>query len=247
MELHDGKAARLVFAWIAGFCITAGAHAQSAAKELFMGLDGQVLRLEKDSDRKDGFQPVRQPRVLGLQVTVYQLFEDGGSRAVSPKTVFSAGDRIRLGFHANRPGFLYVVNVGTTGKVATLFPSSATDNNQVRPGFVYQIPQQAGRAIRFDKVPGEEIILVVLAESRISDVHYGGQTIALGTGGSTAGEAAAPPQAQQILVAALETASTSKDLFVADEGPIRTVAMNPASDAAARSKPLITVLKLVHH
>lgn len=219
-----------------------GALAQSSAKELFIGMDGSSTQLASNKAAPGPAKPVR-PKVLGLQTTIYQLFDDGGTKAVSPSTVFSGGSRIRLGFNANRAGFLYIVNLGTSGKVTTIFPAAATDNNQVQPGLVYQIPQQTGKSIRFDATPGEEVLLVVLAESRISEFEYGGQTIVLAPQGGAPGGGAAQ---QRIAVASLDTTSSSKDLFVEDDGVFQTVVFHPTSPAGSGKKPLVTAIRLAH-
>lgn len=216
-------------------------RAQSTAKELFIGLDGDKTQLAA-ANVPGPAKPVK-PKVLGLQTTIYQVFEDGGTKAVSPSTVFAGGSRIRLGFNANRPGYLYIVNLGSSGRVSTVFPSSATDNNQVQPGLVYQIPQQTGKSIKFDTTPGQEVLLMVLAESRITEFEYGGQQIAIQ---SPSGLPTQPSQQQHIVMASLNTTSTSKDLFVEDDGVFQTTVFKPTSEAVSKNKPLVTSIKLVH-
>lgn len=239
------KISKRVFLGIALYMGVAYVQAQSTAKELFVGADGGSTQLASNKGTPGPAKPVR-PKVLGLQTTIYQLFDDGGVKAVSPSTVFPGGARIRLGFNANRAGFLYIVNLGSSGKVTTIFPTTATDNNQVQPGLMYQIPQQTGKSIKFDSTPGEEVILVVLAESRIDEFEYGGQKIAIRSSNVTPGMQAQSPQQQRIVMASLDLASTSKDLFVEDDGVFQTVVFNPASEAIAKKKSLVTSLKLTH-
>lgn len=220
------------------------AQGQSTPKELFIGLDGSTTQLAAASKSPGPAKPLK-PTVLGLQTTVYQLFEDGGTKAVSPSTVFAAGNRIRLGFNANRDGFLYVVNLGSSGKVTTIFPNSFSDNNQVQPGLMYQVPQQTGKSIKFDNTPGEEVLLVVLSESRISSFEYGGQVIALrdpkGSGPQTA-----QSDQQHVALASLDTSAVAKDLFVEDDGVFQTVVFKPDSQSTPKKKPLVTAIKLIH-
>lgn len=226
--------------------LCAGALAQSSAKELFVGLDGEATPLSSNGPAK----PLK-PKVLGLQTTIYQLFPDGGTKAVSPNTVFAGGDRIRLGFNANRSGWLYVVNVGSSGRVTTLFPRLPTDNNRIQPGLVYQIPQQTGKSIKFDATPGQELLIVVLAESRLSDFEYGGQTITIedasrNTAGSNSASSGEPPRPQVLAMASSGGGSTAKDLFVEDDGVFVTAVHRPESESASGRKPLVQTLKLVH-
>jgi len=232
----------LFFAMLAG---AACAHSQgSSAKELFTGLDGETTQLTSAKAVTGPAKPVR-PKVLGLQTTIYQLFDDGGIKTVSPSTVFAGGSRIRLGFNANKAGYLYIVNIGSSGKVSTIFPSTVTDNNQVRPGLVYQIPQQTGKSIRFDMTPGDEHIIVVLAESRITEFEFGGQKIALYSPNSDSG-ATPINQSQRVVIASLDLTSSSKDLFVEDDGVFQTVVFNPNAESSNKKKPLVTSMKLAH-
>ncbi len=152
--------------------VLSSAYAQSTAKELFVGLDGGTTQLA--SATPGPAKPVK-PKVLGLQTTIYQLFEDGGTKAVSPSTVFAGGNRIRLGFNANRAGYLYIVNLGSSGQVATIFPNSAMDNNQVQPGLVYQVPQQTGKSsfqIVLDSLLGRlsHLRLIVQLHDQVSKI-----------------------------------------------------------------------------
>jgi hypothetical protein len=224
--------------------IAGAAQAQSTPKELFIGLDGSTTQLAAASKSPGPAKPLK-PKVLGLQTTIFQLFDDGGTRAVSPSTVFSAGNRIRLGFNANKEGFLYVANLGSSGKVTTIFPSSVTDNNQVQPGLVYQVPQQTGKSIKFDSTPGAEMLLVVLSESRISSFEYGGQMIAL-MDPKGAGPLNAESAQQRVALASLDTVAVAKDLFVEDDGVFQTVVFKPGSEPTPKKKPLVTAIKLIH-
>jgi hypothetical protein len=237
------QSARMVAAYM--LAMAAGVQAQGTPKELFIGLDGSTTQIAAQS-RSPGPAKTLKPKVLGLQTTVYQLFDDGGTKAVSPTTVFAAGNRIRLGFNANRDGFLYVVNVGTSGRVTTIFPNAVTDNNQVQPGLMYQVPQQTGKSIKFDSTPGEEVLLVVLSETKITTFEYGGQVIALGNPKPAGGGTAESAPAQRLALASIDGAAVSKDLFVEDDGVFQTVVFKPEAESTAKKKPLVTTIKLTH-
>lgn len=230
-----------LFALVSSF----SAYGQSSSKELFVGMDGGVSQLVAGDQKPSQATPLKpnKPKVLGLQTTVYQLFDDGGTKAVSPKTNFSTGNRIRLGFNSNKDGYLYVVNVGSSGKVTTIFPSAVTDNNQVQPGRVYQVPQKTGKSIKFDNKPGQEVLLVVLSESRLDSFEYGGQLIALNESKSVEVSAGT---AGRIELASLDTASSSKDLFVEDDGVFQTAVFKPESASSSKKRPLVIPIKLVH-
>jgi hypothetical protein len=48
-------------------------------------------------------------------------------------------------------------------------------------------------------------------------------------------------------MASLDLTSSSKDLFVEDDGVFQTVVFNPASEASSKKKPLVTAIRLAHH
>lgn len=235
--------------FLQGCALCAGAlspvYAQSTAKELFVGLDGSTTQLAAALRTPGPAKPMK-PKVLGIQTTIYQLFDDGGTKAVSPNTVFAAGNRIRLGFNANRAGFLYIVNVGTSGQVRTIFPSSVADNNQVQPGLVYQVPQQTGKSIKFDNTPGVETLLIVLSETKLSKFEYGGQLLTLNEPNASGSRSPAENNSQRMAVASLDAGATAKDLFVEDDGVFQTVVFKPNSEPASKNKPLVTSIRLVH-
>ena len=97
--------------------------------------------------------------------------------------------------------------------------------------------------MRFDTTPGEEVILVVLAESRITEFEYGGQQIAIRSPGSNPGTPNPPAQQQRVAVASLDLSSSSKDMFVEDDGVFQTVVFKEAS---SKKKPLVTAIRLAH-
>jgi len=234
-----------ICAFVFAIVASMNALAQSSSKELFIGLDGNASPLATGDLGSSSDKPLKplKPKVLGVQTTIRQLFDDGGTKMVSPKTQFAAGNRIRLGFNSNREGYLYVVNVGSSGKVTTIFPKSVTDNNQVQPGRLYEVPQQTGKSIKFDSKPGQEVLLVVLSESRINSFDYAGQSIALSV--TKSGDGLAGPSGR-VELAALDSGSSSKDLFVEDDGVFQTAVFKPESAPTSQKKPLIVPIKLTH-
>jgi hypothetical protein len=109
-------------------------------------------------------------RPLGLR---YGLLKrtDGGLEEVDTATAFRAGDRIRLSIEVNDPGYLYIVNRGSSGAWTVLFPSSeiAGGDNRVLPGRRYEIP--SGYTFTFDETPGEEKLFVVVARRPEGDLE----------------------------------------------------------------------------
>ncbi|HWR53911.1 MAG TPA: DUF4384 domain-containing protein [Bryobacteraceae bacterium] len=107
---------------------------------------------------------------LGLR---YSLLKRTGSgvEEVDTATAFRAGDRIRLSIEVNDPGYLYIVNRGSSGAWTVLFPSSeiAGGDNRVLPGRRYEIP--SGYTFTFDETAGEEKLFVVVARKPEGDLE----------------------------------------------------------------------------
>ena len=64
------------------------------------------------------------------------------TRTVPQNTVFHSGDVLRFRLSSHLAGYLYVVDKGTTGAIATLFPASggAEGSNRVAPNQSYLVP-----------------------------------------------------------------------------------------------------------
>src|SRR4051794_14225788 len=70
---------------------------------------------------------------LGLRYTVLKLGADNAPTEVPNDTVFHAGDRIRFTVEANGPGYLYIINQGSSGNWKPVFPSAEIEdgNNHI--------------------------------------------------------------------------------------------------------------------
>lgn len=102
---------------------------------------------------------------MGISYWVELMGDDGQRRRVTTDRVFRSGERIRLNLMSNRDGYLYLLNIGSTGQSNLLFPhpTIAGGNNLIKANVPYEIPVSG--YIRFDENPGEESILVMLSPS----------------------------------------------------------------------------------
>src|SRR5437762_2841889 len=60
---------------------------------------------------------------LGLRYTILKMNSDNSTTDVAPDMVFHSGDRIRFSVESNAPGYLYIVNQGSSGNWKPMFPS----------------------------------------------------------------------------------------------------------------------------
>ncbi len=108
---------------------------------------------------------------IGIRYSLMLRDEKGKYQDVSPTAVFHSGDYLHLSVMANQPGFLYVIQQGSSGKWSALFPAadSAPDANQVVAGTVTEIPSGSG-AFQFNSTPGQEKLFIVVSRHPIQDL-----------------------------------------------------------------------------
>jgi len=108
---------------------------------------------------------------LGLRYTVLKLAADNTPTEVPNDTVFHAGDRIRFSVEANAPGYLYIVNQGSSGNWKPMFPSAEIEdgNNRIEGWHPYTMPP--GSRLAFDSTVGTENLFIVLSLQPESDLE----------------------------------------------------------------------------
>jgi hypothetical protein len=111
--------------------------------------------------------------------------------------VFQSGDRVRFHVKTNKEGYLYVVNLGSSGQSMVLFPHAGMveQHPRVEARKEYTVPSQGW--IRFENQPGEERVQFILSQVPVTDI--------LGT--------TQPPAEAGRLMAALDQRG-AKDLLV---------------------------------
>ena len=107
---------------------------------------------------------------MGLSYWVELVANDGQKKRVTTDYVFKGGDRIKLHVQSNRNGYLYLMNIGSTGRTHMLFPNPAmgVGSNAMRANLDYEVPYSS--YIRFDENPGEERLLVMLSPTPMGDI-----------------------------------------------------------------------------
>jgi hypothetical protein len=107
-----------------------------------------------------------------MEITLERL--DGTTwHAVDPGLVLADGDRVRFRYRTNVDGYLYVTDLGTSGKFLTLFPNADTgQDNRVTASKDYQVPATDGAVFRVAGPPGYDVVTFVV------NPHKGGVTSA---------------------------------------------------------------------
>src|SRR5450759_2845158 len=89
--------------------------------------------------------------------------------AVPPGLVFQKNDEIRFRVRPNFDGYLYVMNYGTSGQYAMLFPREETGlQNQIKAGAEYIVPATK-TAFRIDGPPGHDIVYWIVSPLSLGD------------------------------------------------------------------------------
>jgi hypothetical protein len=191
----------------------------------------------------------------GARVRV-ELDRGGKARWVSTKTVFRAGDKVRFHFAMNFPGYVVIINEGSSGKRSLLFPYKGVSNHIGRTAD-YTVPQGEGW-FEFDETPGTERLTFIMSKREIQEVTQ------ITTGEAPAAPPAAAPAApaaptpapapattatpqteEQEILAALNSRSLSRgrDLKMVEDNTDSYVL---ASDETL-AKPVGFQLTLQHH
>lgn len=189
----------------------------------------------------------------GARVRV-ELDRGGKARWVSTKTVFRAGDKVRFHFAMNFPGYVVIINEGSSGKRSLLFPYKGVSNHIGRTAD-YTVPQGEGW-FEFDETPGTEKLTFIMSKREIQEVTQitTGEThasppaaapVAPTPSAPAPAPAATPQTEEQEILAALNSRSLSRgrDLKMVEDNTDSYVL---ASDETL-AKPVGFQLTLQHH
>lgn len=97
-----------------------------------------------------------------------ELKRNGRVTWVSPKTVFIAGDKVRFHFAMNFPGYVVIINQGSSGNRSMLFPYEGVSNH-IGQTADYTVPQ-GDNWFEFDNTAGEERLTFIMSKREIHEV-----------------------------------------------------------------------------
>ncbi|HTS61065.1 MAG TPA: DUF4384 domain-containing protein [Candidatus Acidoferrales bacterium] len=103
-----------------------------------------------------------------MEITLERL-ENDSWRAVDPGLVLAQGDRVRFRYRTNFEAFLYVTNMGTSGKYEQLFPREETgQDNRVEASREYHVPATS-TAFRIAGPAGHDVVFWIVSPARLGD------------------------------------------------------------------------------
>ncbi|MGI4853963.1 MAG: DUF4384 domain-containing protein [Janthinobacterium lividum] len=106
---------------------------------------------------------------LGLRYSILKQQPNGDFAEAEADATFHEGDHVRLSIMSNEPGYLYVIQQGSSGSWLPIFPDARSGSNRVEAGKPYQVPG-APQEFEFDSRPGTEKLFVVLSRDPIADL-----------------------------------------------------------------------------
>jgi hypothetical protein len=160
---------------------------------------------------------------LGLRCSLMLRNASNEYAEVTPGSVFHSGDHIRLSVLANEPGYLYVIQQGSTGAWSPVFPpaNAAPDANKILAGQPQVVPS-GKRAFAFDQNPGDEKLYVILSRTPIADIDRVIENLRTGKPAApeqpaTGGDSGAMVEAANKIPDEFVKGLASRDLSLVDE------------------------------
>jgi hypothetical protein len=194
---------------------------------------------------------------LGLKYTVVKIV-DNQQVEVSPDTVFHAGDRVRFSIEPNGPGYLYIVQQGSSGTWQPVFPSAdiADSSNRVDGWRTYMMPPKS--RLVFDQQTGTEKIFIVLSRVEVPDLER--LMYSLKTGAKPASDESPQTPTPKTLVAGLTiddaTVGRLRNAFARDlviekvdegtPGPAKEKAVYVVNPTGSSDSRVVADIQLVH-
>jgi hypothetical protein len=161
----------------------------SGAKAIFDSGEGSTVRMSSGrptaAPTAVAQGPVAREKYVGISYKLALLRPNGDFTIVPKSHTFVTGDRVRLLVRTNRPGYLTILNVGSSGNTNVLF------NDYVEGRSIYEIPKNTN--FRFVGEPGEEKVMIMLSANPNPFGTPGQGTMAQGPSPAPASGSYAPP------------------------------------------------------
>lgn len=114
---------------------------------------------QNNSEERDIVKKVETGMVHGAKVTILQRKTESFV-AVLPNSQFKKGDRIKVEVESNFSGYLYMINLGSSGKASVVFPDRDADN-KISRGRKYLLPHSYD--LEFDGNSGVDVFKVIMS------------------------------------------------------------------------------------
>ncbi len=113
--------------------------------------------------------PASGPAAMMVDITLERQRSDGKVEPMTAAHVFASGDTIRIRLTSHYDGYLYVMNQGTSGRFATVFPAAATgSDNRIRMSKQYLVPAVEDGWFQVDGPAGFDVLYFLLSPAAIA-------------------------------------------------------------------------------
>lgn len=161
-------------------------------------------------------------KYTGISYQLLLLSDDGQFKVVPKTRTFRSGERIKMLIRTNRPGYMTIYNIGSSGRTNLLF------NDYVEAFTLHEIPKNTNFV--FTGAPGTETLLIMLSDQQYPVGSQTTTTVSTPPSdnppsytppSSTASSNELPPPPPPSIVASLEGAKSlrnkgAKDIVVED-------------------------------
>jgi hypothetical protein len=104
-----------------------------------------------------------------LEISLEKKLADGTVQAVASDHVFEPGDLVHFRVKSEFDGYLYVMDQGTSGKFATVFPSEdAGADNRVRQTQMFSIPSGESSWFEISGPEGFDVVYFLLSPTPLA-------------------------------------------------------------------------------
>src|ERR1044071_1624739 len=163
-------------------------------------------------------------RNIGIRVKLYAAADGCNFVQVSPKSRFTAGQKVRFGVESNTVGYLYIIQRGTSGENTLLFPNAQVNrDNMIGRGTEIVIPGSAW--FTFDNNPGVENLYFVFSRKKMDLITYLVPSVSTQPAPPGRPQSASPESA---VLTILQGGEGTRDLLLSTGG-IDTGAVAPAA------------------
>lgn len=135
----------------------AGVQEEAQARDMFIAYADSIQPARKPKPRRRG-RP-------GAKVRI-ELLRNSERKYVPVHTTFRAGDKVKFHFAVNFPAYVSVLNLGSSGRFAVLFPYAGAPE-VVGVTKDYTVPHRDNLWFEFDDKPGAERLTFVFSTARL--------------------------------------------------------------------------------
>jgi len=132
-------------------------QAPKGAKALFDSGEGTTVKMSSGPRVSAPTQAATPAKYVGISYKLVLLRPDGRFDIVPKSRVFRSGERLKLLVRTNKPGYLTILNIGTSGSTNVLH------NDYVEAMSMIEIPKTGN--FRFTGDPGTEKLWIMLSGS----------------------------------------------------------------------------------